>query len=238
MNINVFLLCYNESAILPHTIKHYKKYLPSCKITIYDNESTDNSVEIAKELGCSVVSWNSKGISDEFIRINLRNNVWKEVNSGWIIMADMDEFVCITEDELMNEMKLGTTILKIQGYEMIGETETLDLSDIDLQEIKKYLEENAESKHLCFLREAIKEMKYGPGSHTCNPVGNKVYSSTTYINKHMNFLGLNYYKNKTLKRYERSHQMRRRGMSRHYTSDIAKIETRYLGHIKNCKYIL
>lgn len=238
MNINVFLLCYNESALLPHVIKHYKKYLPSCKITIYDNESTDNSVEIAKNLGCSVVSWNSKNISDENIRIKLRNNIWKEIDSGWIIMADMDEFLCVTEDELMNEMKMGTTILRIQGYNMLGETETLDLSDIDLQEIKKYVEDKCESKYLCFFREAINEMNYGPGSHKCKPNGKIAYSSTIYINKHMNFLGLNYYRNKILNRYARSHKMRQQGMSGHYISDVAKIDARYTTHLKNCKFIL
>lgn len=136
MNINVFLLCFNESALLPHTINHYKKYLPSCEITIYDNESTDNSVEIAKKLGYSVISWSSNNIHDEDKQIFLRNSVWKNCIDGWIIMADMDEYVWDTENDLINEMKLGTTILSIKCYDMIGESETVDLTDIDLQDIK------------------------------------------------------------------------------------------------------
>jgi glycosyltransferase involved in cell wall biosynthesis len=236
MEINVFLLCYNESALLPHTIKHYKKYLPSCKITVYDNESTDNSAQIAKELGCSVIFWNSNNILNEEIQIYLRNTIWHE-SKGWIIVADMDEFLCITEDDLRNEMNNGVTILKIKGYDMIGESQTLDLTDIDLQEITKYVENSGEDKYLCFFREPIIDMNYGPGSHICYPCGTTIYSSNVYINKHMNYLGLNFIINKLTERYKRSEKMRKKGWSCHYTNDVEEIKKRYTNNINMCKYL-
>lgn len=225
--INVFLLCYNESALIPHTVKHYKKYVPSCKITIYDNESTDNSVEIAKSLGCDVVSWSSNNTFNEFLQVHLRNTVWKKIQSGWIIMADMDEFVCVTENELIEEQKSGVSIITISGKNMIGESETIDVTDIDLQDINKYIDNSSESKHLCFLREKIKEMNYGLGSHTSNPVGYIKYSSKTYINKHMEYVGLPFLINKYIKRYERCDEMRKKYINIHYTNDIDEIKNRY-----------
>jgi len=238
MDINIFLLCFNESFLLPHTVNHYKKYLPNCKITVYDNESTDNSVEIAKKLGCNVFSFSSNNIHDEDLQIKLRNSVWKNCNSGWIIMADMDEFVCITENELMKEMELGTTILQLKGYDIIGESETLDLTDIDLQKINKYVINHFESKKLCFLREAIIDMNYGAGSHTCDPKGNVVYSSNVYINKHMNILGLNFFINKVTKRYERNEKMRSKGWNIHYIEDIDRITKIYKKNIDKCNILL
>ena len=236
MDINIFLLCFNESALLPHTIKHYKKYLPSCKITIYDNESTDNSVEIAKELGCYVISWSSDNCMDEFKQQEIKNNCWKSIKKGWIIIADMDELLCVTEDNLMKELKLDTIILKVKGCDMIGESETLNLSDIDLQEIKKYVDNPYENKNLCFLRENITEMNYNCGAHLCNPEGDNIkYSLITYINKHMSSLGLQFLTNKYIQRYNRSFNMRKYDMDIHYTQDIATIEKMYSDNINSCK---
>lgn len=244
MDINVFLLCYNESVLLPHAVKHYKKYLPSCKITIYDNESTDDSVKIAKSLGCSVVSWNSNNEIDDFKYKKIKDNCWKKITKGWIIMADMDEFLCVTEYELLEELYNGTSILRVDGIDMIGESNTLDLSDIDLQTIKKYYiqihpgtQKGAESKNLCFLREKIKEMNYTYGAHDCNPTGNIVWSSKIYINKHMAMLGLKFFINKMIQRYLRSSNMQKKGLATHYTNDIENITASFNHLLTNSKLL-
>ena len=237
MNINIFLLCYNENILLPHTIAHYKKYLPSCKITIYDNESEDNSVELAKSLGCEVISWSSGNIIDDFKYKEIKNNCWKEIKDGWIIMADMDEWLCVTEDELRDEMNKGTSLLNIQGLDMIGESNTEDLSDIDLHTINKYNNSRLESKRLCFLRNKITEMNYGLGAHGCSPRGNVKSSKNSYKNKHMSYLGLPFLINKMIKRHERSALMRSKGLGSHYTKDIIKIRRNYNSQLSTSKII-
>lgn len=235
MDIHIFLLCYNESDLIPHTIKHYKKYLPSCKITIYDNKSTDDSVDIAKNLGCDIISWDSNNMINDYKYTEIKNNCWKSVEKGWIIMADMDEFLCVTEDELKKEMELGTTILNVEGRNMIGDCKTINLTDIDLQEIKKYVIFHPESKKLCFLREKINEMNYNLGAHNCNPQGNVVYSLKTYINKHMKMLGIEYLININKLRYERAHLMRSCGLAVHYTLDVNELTQYYTDCYNNSK---
>ena len=152
-------------------------------------------------------------------------------------MADMDEFLCVTEEDLKKELNDGFTILNIKGYDMVGESETIDLSDIDLQEIKKYVINRFENKKICFLRDAIKNMYYSPGSHFCKPQGKISLSSNVYINKHMSILGLPFLTNKLIERYNRSHDMRKKGWSTHYTDDKIKINTMYKNAIENCNLL-
>jgi hypothetical protein len=238
MDINIFLVCYNESSLIPHMVKHYKKYLPSCNITIYDNQSTDNSVEIATSLGCKCISFDSNNSMNEYVLGDIRNNCWKVIKSGWIIMADMDEFICVTEQELLDEMKKGTTILRIDGKNMIGESNTIDLTDIDLQEIKKYKDHHPESKNLCFLRDKINNMNYDLGAHHCRPEGVIVYSSKVYINKHMCCLGLKWLIERQQERYSRNAEMRKKNSNTHYINDENRIIRLYNESLQTAKTFL
>ena len=218
--VNIFILCYNESVLLPHTITHYRSYLPGCNITIYDNESTDNSVEIAKSYGCNIISWNSNNEMNEYIQTNIKNNSWKEISEGWIIVIDMDEWLCVTLEDLKKEEKEGTCILKVNGYNMVCNSETNDLSDTNLDKINQGEYNKFEDKSLCFYRNSIQEMNYDLGAHSCKPVPNKDYSinysSTTYVNKHMLYLGKLFFETKMIERNKRSLNMRKIGLDNHY----------------------
>lgn len=226
-NVNIFILCYNEELLLPKTVEHYKKYIPNCNITIYDNESIDNSVNIAKSLGCKVISWNSNNIIDDNKYRKIKNNCWKHITDGWIIVVDMDEWLCVTQEELNKEKEIGTSILKVKGCNMIGESQREDLKDINLHEIRKFVVNHYESKYLCFYRNKIKEINYNLGAHIAYPEGDIVYSNKYYINKHMEYLGLPFITKKMYNRYKRSFEMRKMALATHYTDDKKLIEEKY-----------
>ena len=237
--INIFILCFNESILLPHTIRHYRERLPSSKITILDNYSTDNSVEIAKNFeNVKVEFFDSKNIQNDYIFRDLKNNCWKGVDSGWIIVADMDEWLCVDEPMLEYEKMRGVTILSVKGYNITSKSITEDLSDINLQNEKEGVHYEMESKKLCFLKDKIIDINYDFGAHTCNPIGIINYSDNIYVNKHMVMLGLPYLRNRYKLRYERTTEMRAIGLAIHYSNEVNAIDSIYKEHMKQTKPIL
>ena len=71
MKIAAIIPCYNEEITIKQVIEDIKNYCPKCEIYVFDNNSSDNSYNIAKETGAIVdkVSYQGKG---EVIRERLR----------------------------------------------------------------------------------------------------------------------------------------------------------------------
>ncbi len=227
MKVSIFLLCHNEEILLKHTINHYRKFLTNVNFTIYDNYSSDNSVKIAKELGCKVIMYDTNNILDEYKITYFKNNCWKQVKDGWIIVCDMDEWLCVTDENLKEENLKGTTILNVKGYNIICDSKFENLKDINLHNESNGVYFQQESKNICFAANAITKMNYTHGCHQCNPIGKINFSSKYYLLKHMDILGLPYkiYKHKL--RYERSRDMAKKGIAIHYTNDINAITVNF-----------
>ena len=156
MRITIFLLCYNEELIISNAIQHYRDKFPNSSIIIVDNHSTDRSVRIAMDNKCDVMFFSTGGQQNEAILLDKRNNIWRVAETGWIIMADMDEWLEITEKELEEEDQKGTTIITTKGYNIIGNSNTTTLEDINLFELKKRI--NKIESSLFFLSKDCKSL--------------------------------------------------------------------------------
>ena len=228
--VNVFIFCFNEEILLPHTINHYKRCLPNCIITIIDNMSNDSSEEISRLKACKVIKFDTGGKMDEFKKIDMANNIWKNYEKGWVIIADMDEWLCVTEKDLLNENNKGSTILKVKGINMIGKSERNDLKDIDLHNLYRGLDNHSESKNMCFNSKYINEINFSIGQHTCDPKGKINFSNITYINKHMEQLGEEWILRKIKARRKRRMKDHSH-VNVHYLKSKTKIIDNYKKHL-------
>lgn len=158
--LHVFTICWNEEVILQDFINFYRSRIPNCKITVYNNMSTDKTVDIAYKNNCEVISFDTGGKMDESTLMNIRNQCWKNSTSKWIIVADSDEWVDISEKMLEEST---WEIAKCNGYEMFG-------TEKDKAEDLLYgVESVGYCKPIIFKKDAIKETNFAAGSHKASP---------------------------------------------------------------------
>lgn len=172
MTIDVFSLCYNEEIILPYFLKHYKKFVRN--ITIYDNMSTDNSVNIMNEYGVNVIPYDTQGKLEESAFLNIKNNSWKESDADWVIVCDTDELIY---HENIIEVLTNTHANHIitEGYEMVSETLPTTEGQI-YEELKFGYSKPDYSKACLFKPSEVTNINFGPGCHFSSPTGPNIIS--------------------------------------------------------------
>lgn len=230
--ITIYLLCYNEEVLLPNTIKHYRTRFPNAKFVIVNNESTDDSVKIATEAGCEIYQWATGNISNIIKHTELKNNLWKTAETDWVIMADMDEWLEITEEQLDKESSNGVTIIRVKGIQIVADSKSLLLDDIDLHTLKNGYYDVWFDKSVCFKRSELTEMNFTRGAHKSTPLPatSRRHSKTVYYLKHMNFLGFPWYEQKMKARYARTDYNRNKlRCSGHYSNNMGVITKKFEG---------
>jgi hypothetical protein len=97
----------------------------------------------------------------------------------------MDEWLDITEQDLIDEQSKGTSIISTVGYNMVNVDAIQDYTYVD-----KGIYEHLYSKLVCMDSNMIEEMHYRPGAHTASPEGNVKYSEREYTLRHMIYMDI------------------------------------------------
>lgn len=169
--ISVYSLCWNEEKLLPHYLNHYGKF--AHKITIFDNESTDNSVEIIKSFeGCKteVITYNTNNKINDFKYLEIKNNCWKSDPSEYVIVCDLDEFLYV--DNIF-EYLAENDIYDVHtpnGYDMVSTVFPTYNTLITQQVIDGFFHTGL-CKSILFKPNMLSNINYTPGAHTINPTG-------------------------------------------------------------------
>lgn len=169
MNVEVHLLVFNESELLPFTLLHYGAFAE--RIIVHDGGSTDSSREIAKEYGAEVVDFITDGVNDKVFKEAKEGGWWRGTTSDWVIPADCDELLYAPSgwsDTLAAFEDQGIAVCKPRGYEMFSD----EMPSLEKGQITEQIKMGCEdakwyAKPILFRPSLIKEFTFSAGCHTC-----------------------------------------------------------------------
>lgn len=105
--IAILIPCYNEEITIAKVVKDFKKRLPNALVYVYDNNSTDNSVKLAKEAGAIVRYEIRQG------KGNVVRTMFREINADCYLMVDADDTYSSKDAKKMCDLILN------DNYDMV-----------------------------------------------------------------------------------------------------------------------
>lgn len=194
--VHYYALCWNEEKILPWMFAHYESWVDH--YFIYDNNSTDKSVQIVKShKNATLRMYSTNGFFDDWQHVIVKDNCWKKSRgkADFVIICDMDEF--LYHPSILNELKMASkchaSIFKVDGFEMVAEkypkyTEGAQLTSLVKEGVANFMMD----KNIIFDPHRIVDINYALGAHRCQPCGRIVYYSKSLKLLHYKKLGIDY----------------------------------------------
>ncbi|MCF0178702.1 MAG: glycosyltransferase, partial [Bacteroidales bacterium] len=85
IKIAVLIPCYNESATIAKVVADYRRVLPEATIYVYDNNSSDDTARIAKDVGAEVRHEYRQG------KGNVIRSMFRQIDADCYLMIDGDD---------------------------------------------------------------------------------------------------------------------------------------------------
>lgn len=193
-------LVYNESHMIPYLMPYYER-MGFDKLIVYDNESTDNTVELLKKYPfVEVRTFSTGNEKNNSIQSKLKSEAFKEFAdepNAWMYISDFDE-VLFFDGNFRNKLNsidaAGYTYLNQQMVELVSD-KFPDISDNKLvhEKINKcaFWIQKYGCKTTLFKVSGVSAMTYSPGAHslaitTANQ--NKSYNNMDIKSFHIKYI--------------------------------------------------
>ncbi len=240
--VHAYVVCWNEEKIIPHFLKHYDSIVD--KFIIYDNESTDKSVEILKNNPkVELVTYKTGSTLRDDAYLVIKNNEWKKSIgvADIVIVCDQDEFLYTEnlEETIIDFHQSNATIVKAVGYNMMEEHFDHDNCDNIFSVVKSGASAEMYSKQAMFKPGKIKDINYSFGCHYANPVGEISYFDKEIKLLHCRQLDIDYFISRVAEYQKRlSDFNKKHNLGHHYLKSLDEWRTLFYEDLKlNTKII-
>lgn len=221
MKIAGVTLCYNESKMVKYVMPYWERIKPD-KLIVYDNMSSDNTVELLKQYPfVEIRTFDTDGKFNDAMNSKVKNEAIKELkNEGydWIYSGDFDEIVYSFNPDFREELSkidtLGGNVFcrdlihpftldpdfKFDSTKLIHEQLPHFVTWFDLSGQKNY-----GAKVLFHNPKTITSIKYGHGQHdlTFGEGTSAVYFGKPFIAFHLKYVDIPVLQHNSQGKYER-----------------------------------
>ena len=171
MKITVITVAKNEQTLLPFFLRHYNF---ADEILLYDNQSSDATVSIARASPkVKVLNLYTCDQYQDSMLLAMKSQIYRVLPGDWFIMVDIDEFVW-HPDGIRPYLEMcsggGCTLPQVRGFDMIGTEVPSDDGASSLLDIIKIGVHNPLYSKRVLVHKDV-EINYRPGCHQCMPLG-------------------------------------------------------------------
>lgn len=121
MKIWAYVTVWNEESMLPYYLRHYSNFCE--RIIILDNESTDNTVSIAKEYpNVEVRRYSTQNTFNDYSNLEIKHRCIEEArgNADYVIISDCDEFIVHPNIKEFLASNSQYSIIYPAGFQMVS----------------------------------------------------------------------------------------------------------------------
>lgn len=239
MSVDCFIVAWNESKMIRHTLNHYRQFCTS--ITVYDNCSSDGMADIIRQEypDVKIIPFRTNNKIDEREYLRIKNHCWKKSDADWVIVCDADEllYAPYMSIALSTLKEFNCTLPVVRGYNMVSETfpEKYFPQHITDQ-VTQGMPAKPFNKQIIFSPRHILDINYSPGCHRCHPRGIMLKQVPEPELKllHYKYLGLDYVKEKHDRYAQRlSHYNKKHNYGMEYLSGTKKLTEQFNELMKN-----